>query len=193
MDDGTETLLVTTDDRKEAWATQVWEACKGQCSSCGARERLKAHPVVPVGAGGKKIVTNGILLCRTCELARDIASRSPSPASGEHTRPINFWVSRELHRKLKNGMSARYGFKSVSSLVRFLMSKYVRDSQRFGDIDLYQDNGTEVKINVWVGRDMYDRFKELAERRGVTVTDTLKGLIRMYEAEAERIVGRRQE
>jgi hypothetical protein len=143
-------------------------------------------------AGGQKVVGNGILLCRTCELARDIVSRSPSPASGEHTRPINFWVSQELHRKLKNGLSSKYGFKSVSSLVRFLMSKYVTDADHFSDVSLYQDSGSDVKVNVWVGRDMYETFKELAVRRGMTVTDTLKGLIQMYEVESDRILGGRK-
>jgi hypothetical protein len=195
MDDGNESRIeILTDDGEEAWATLVWKAQQGRCSSCGVTEQLKVHLVVPMELGGKEIVSNGILLCRTCELARDIANRPPSPASGEHTRPINFWVSRGLHGKLTNGLSSSYGFKSISSLVRFLMRKYAEDPKRFDDaIMLFQDSGTDTKVNVWVGRELYSQFKDEVDQRGITVTDTLKGLIQMWEVEHEKIVGRTQE
>lgn len=190
MDDGTEILTATPSDREEMWATQVWEACGGRCSNCGSEHRVKARMIVPEESGGKRIVTNGTLLCRTCELATAISTRKPSPASGEHTRPINFFVSTELHSKLRNGLASDYGFRSVSALVRFLMSKFVGDSDRYDDVVLYQGDGSDVKVNVWVDIDMYDSFKALTDRNGMTVTGTLKGLLRMYEAETRRIVGR---
>jgi len=186
----TEVIGTTLEGREESWATQVADACKNKCSNCGSDHRLKPVMIVPEEAGGQKIVSNGTLLCRTCELAKDIGARHPSPASGEHTRPINFFVSRGLHAKLKNGLASKYGFRSVSALVRFLMSRYVADSERFDDVSMYQDSGSDVKVNVWVGRDLYGNFKAVVDRQGVTVTDTLKGLIRMYESEAGRIAGR---
>lgn len=191
MDERAEVLQATPVDRQEAWTTRVWEALGGKCSNCGSTDRLKVRMIVPEEAGGQRVVSNGTLLCRTCELAREIGTRVPTPASGEHTRPINFFVSLELHGKLKNGLGREYGFRSVSALVRFLMSQFVADAKRFDDLALYQDGGSEVKVNVWVGRDMYDTFKAITDRNGMTVTDTLKGLIRMYEAEARRMAGRR--
>lgn len=185
-----EILKVTPSDRKESWAARVWDACGGVCSNCGSKDRLKVRMVVPEEAGGKQIVTNGILLCRTCELARELNTKFPQPASGENTRPINFYVSQELHDKLKNGLAADHGFRSVSALVRYLMSKFVAESDQFDDLGLYQDGGSDVKINVWVGRDMYANFKAITDRNGMTVTETLKGLIRMYETAARQIVGR---
>jgi len=190
MDGGTEVLKASVKDRRGAWETRVFDACGGRCSNCGDIERLKVRMIVPEEAGGKRVVGNGVLLCRTCAMARDIQAKVPQPASGEHTRPINFFVSQGLHRKLKNGLAARHGFRSVSSLVRFLMSKYVTEADQFDDLDMFQDGGSDVKINVWVGRDVYASFKAIADRNGTTVTDTLKGLIRMYEAETRRIVGR---
>ena len=47
-----------------------------------------------------------------------------------------------------------------------------------------EDVGTDVKVNVWVEDGIYARFKELADRNGLTVTSALKGLIGMFEAEA---------
>lgn len=190
MDDRVETLRVTPEDRQESWATRVSIACGNKCSNCGSDHRLKVRMIVPEEAGGERVVSNGTLLCRTCELAREISLKIPQPASGEHTRPINFFVSQELHGKLQNGLATDYGFRSVSALIRFLMSKFVRDSDEFDDLAMYQDGGSDVKVNVWVGRDVYASFKALTDKQGVTVTETLKGLIRMYESEARRIVGR---
>ena len=185
-----EILNVSSDDRKEAWATRVWVACGGKCSNCGSDERLKVRMIVPAELGGRKVVSNGTLLCRTCELADQIGRKVPQPASGEHTRPINFYIGKELHGRLKNGLASDYGFRSVSALVRFLMSTFVADPVRFDDLGMYQGGGSDVKVNVWVGRDVYDRFKAIADSNGFTVTDTLKGLIVMYEVETQRIVGR---
>jgi len=190
MDDGTEILKATPKDRERTWATRVFEACGGRCSNCGSTDHLMVRMIVPKESGGREVVSNGTLLCRTCELARVISIRRPQLVSGAHSRPINFFVSRELHRKLQDGLASDYGFRSVSALLRFLMTRFVSDPDQFDDIDMYQDGGSDVKVNVWVGRDMYDSFKTITDRDGRTVTDTLKGLIRMYEAEAKRIVGR---
>ena len=189
--DEKEVLNVTPQHRQKSWSVRVWDACGGKCSNCGSKDNLKVRMIVPKDAGGKEVVSNGTLLCRTCEFAREISQRVPQPASGEHTRPINFFVSRNLHKKLKNGLAERHGFRSVSALIRYLMSKYVTDTGQFKDLRMYQEpGGSEVKVNVWVGRDMYDRFKALADSQGVTVTETLRSLIRMYETESLRIVGR---
>jgi|WetSurMetagenome_2_1015567.scaffolds.fasta_scaffold19125_3 hypothetical protein len=178
---------------QERWATQVFEACRGRCSNCGSDDRLRVEMIVPETAGGRKLVSNGTLLCRTCTLAREIGERRPYPASGEHTRPINFFVSRGLHNKLGNGLATDNGFRSVSSLVRFLMTRFVGDPDRFDDLEMFQDPGSDVKINVWVDRDIYDRFKAIADRMGMTVTDALKGLIKLYEVQTESVMQRRTE
>lgn len=174
--------------REETWVTQVFEHCRHRCSNCGGEDRLRAKLVVPVEAGGKKALSNAFLICRPCEMASEIVNRSSSPASGSTTRPINFWVSRSLHSHVQNGLSRQYGFKSMSSLVRFLMSKYVQDSQLFDDVAQFQDAGSDVKVNVWVPRDTYATFKSLVDKNGLTVTSALKGLLRMYEIEADRVM-----
>jgi hypothetical protein len=126
-------------------------------------------------------------------VARAALERSDAAASGKETRPINFWVSTQLYATLQNGLSTRYGFKSVASLVRFLMSQYVLDAPRFDDVLQFQDRGADVKVNVWVPRDVYAQFKDLSDRNGGTVTDTIKGMIRMYEAESERVMGKERD
>jgi len=174
------------------WERLIWDKCGGVCSNCGEVTRLKVCLIVPLALGGKRVPGNGTLLCRTCDLARDIVNRPGFSASGDHARPINFFVCREMYDKLKNDLLNRYGFRSVSSLIRFLMYAYVTDPDRFDDIGMYQMAGSDVKVNVWADRDVYDRFKVLADRNGSTVTATLKGLICMYEMEAGRILSVRK-
>lgn len=175
-----------------AWKAAVWERSQHRCENCGSIDRLKIRMVIPESAGGATIPSNAYVHCRTCELAAELARRSVSPASGEQTRPINFWVSRPLYDRLKTGLGAKYGFKSVASLVRYLMTKFVTDPERFDDVAQYQEQGADVKVNVWVPRDVYSRFKLLTEKNGITVTDALKGLIQMYEMEIDRVVSDRR-
>lgn len=189
MTDGPEFIERTTLP-EETWVTQTFVHYQNQCSNCGGGDRLKAKLVVPIEAGGQEAVSNAFLICRPCEMASEIVKRSSSPASGSDTRPINFWVSRSLYTNVQNGLSHKYGFRSVSALVRFLMSKYVLDSERFDDVAQFQDDGSDVKVNVWVPKDTYETFKTLVDKNGLTVTSALKGLIRMYEIETDRIVGR---
>jgi len=192
MTDGPEIIERTT-LHEGTWVTQTFVRHQHRCTNCGGEDRLKAKLLVPVAAGGREAVSNAFLICRPCEMASEIVERSSSPASGESTRPINFWVSRSLYTNVQNCLSHKYGFRSVSALVRFLMGKYVMDSERFDDVAQFQDAGSDVKVNVWVSKDTYETFKTLVDKNGLTVTSALKGLIRMYEIETDRIVGRTDE
>lgn len=165
----------------QIWTDLVWEQHRHRCSNCGSTDRLKLKMVVPLEAGGQYVVSNGVILCRTCEIASD----STRPMGNDPRRPINFWVSQALYQSLKDNAKDSV-FHSMASLVRYLMSKYVSNEAGFDDLEKYQaaaGTGSDVKINVWVERDMYAAFKDLVVKRGLTVTDALKALILMYEAE----------
>ena len=177
----------------KSWVSSVWERSSNQCENCGSSDRLRLRLIVPEEAGGQRVATNAVVHCRTCEFGEDHAKRCAGPASGDGTRPINFWVSRTLYERLHTQLSDKYGFRSVASLVRYLMDKFVGDPEHFDDVGQYQETGADVKVNVWVPRDSYSRFKVLAEQLGLTVTDALKGLIRMYEMEIDRVVSSRSE
>jgi hypothetical protein len=165
------------------WVQKILERCRGKCSNCGGEHKVRVTMVVPREAGGKLSVENGRVLCRACEMAADVVAKSPN---GEAKRPVNFWVSQRLFKKIKT----LNGFTSNGALVRYLMQKYVMDSDRFDDLENWQDQGTDVKVNVWVDNDIYESFKAIVNTRGSTVTDALKSLIRMYEEEAEPLVRR---
>lgn len=184
----TEIEKVSGVDEKAHFEQRVREAAKDRCSNCGGEDRTRVSLIVPVQAGGQYVVSNAVLLCRPCELAAESFSR------GRHEqarRILNFWVSRKLYDRIQKGIETRNGFNSVSSLVRYLMSKYVTDEERFNDLGQYQDAGADVKINVWVDIDAYATFKQLVDKQGMTVTDAVKSLIMMYETEAEPLVQKR--
>jgi hypothetical protein len=138
--------------------------------------------VVPPEAGGLKVESNGILLCRACEMAADAASRVPG-SEGAKRWPLNFLVSRSLYERMERLRERRY--RSFGSLVRYLMSSFVLDCSRFDDVCQYQDGGSDTKVNVWVPKQLYDTFRTLVTAQGMTVTDALKGLILMID-EANR-------
>lgn len=183
--------ITRSDYDSHRWEELVREAFKDRCSNCGGEDRLRVRMVVPEAAGGHRVVSNGILLCRPCELASESLSREP--ARDAQRRILNFWVSRKLYDRIQHGLVTRNGFNSVSSLVRFLMSKYVIDEARFDDLEQYQDVGTDVKINVWVDTSAYSTFKQLVDKRGMTVTDAVKSLVMMYESQAEPLMQKRSE
>lgn len=172
-------------NRQARWEHLIRTKCRNKCANCGSTDRLRVRMIVPKEAGGQLEPHNGALLCRACEMAMDSVGRTTKERA---RRPINFWVSRRLHNRLKNGVRTRNGFTSMGSLVRYLVGSYVTDEGRFDDLEQYQEEGADVKINVWVEADSYGEFKELLVNRGMTVTDAVKALIRMYEAEAEPLV-----
>lgn len=154
------------------------------CANCGGGDRVRVRMVVPEEAGGRLEPANGIVLCRTCEMAADTVTLE----NGHAQRLVNFWVSRGLFDRFQEGLRTHQGSQSMGSLVRYLISKYVQDVDRFDDLDMYQDEGADVKVNVWVEKDRYNVFKTLVERRGRTVTSTLKALIMLYGEKSERLI-----
>lgn len=144
--------------------------------------------VVPLEAGGQYVEFNGVLLCRSCEMASETYAKSAVPTE----RLLNFWVSRKLSDRLQLGLKTASGFNSMGSLIRYLLAKYVEDESRFDDLELYQDRGADVKINVWVEKDRYNTFKAMLDKRGITVTDAIKSLIVMYQEQAEPLMGPRE-
>lgn len=174
---------------KSQWILEVFERYNNKCSNCGAEYSLHARMIVPEEAGGKYVVENGVVLCRVCEMAASASLHAKT--KGRERRPINVWISRALHGKLQNALTERNGFSSMGSLVRSLMQMMVEEQGQFDDLSNYQDQGSDVKINVWVDTEVYDDFKKIVGDQNLTVTDAIKGLIMMYEGEAVRSVQRK--
>lgn len=163
------------------WEQTVREEAKDICANCGGSDHTSVYMIIPEAAGGKKIPSNGVLLCRPCIMASGgIAVSTQKPAS---RRIVNFWASRGLYDKLHSDLDQSNRFSSASALVRFLMQFYCENEPRFEDLENYQDDGNDVKINAWVDVDGYSKFKKMMDDRGLTVTNGIKSLIVMYGQE----------
>lgn len=166
------------------WTSAVLDASQGHCANCGGEHKVSPRLVVPLEAGGKRVLSNSVLLCRACELASGIV---PRRIGDNDRRLINIWVSDSLNAKLRARRDQGEA-KSIGSFVRYLMGKYVADQRRFDDLAQYQDSGTDVRLNIWVDADLYTTFKTLVDSEGLTVTSALKSLFCMYEAEASPLM-----
>lgn len=173
--------------KRREWKRVVWESSRGRCMNCGGEHKIRVQMVVPLEAGGRYEASNGVVVCRAC----DLAASAVTGMRGQVNRPVNFWVSRRLYDRSKE----INGFRSTGELVRLLMDRYVTDPAAFDDLEQYQDGGGDVKINVWVERVRYEKFREALGGR-ISVTDALKALIMVYESEAEpkiELAARKQE
>ena len=171
---------------EQAWRKAVREQYRGRCSNCGGEERVTVLAHVPLDAGGTLAVSNGYTLCRTCEMVS--RSAHEGVVSKGARRPINFWVSRVLDKNLDELVHGKSRFTSIGSLVRALIEVYLNDPDRWDDLEFYQDDGSDVKINAWVDDGQYEQFRDGVMRRGLTVTDVLKALIMQFREAMESTV-----
>ena len=177
-------LMVDEEIDKRAWAQLVMEAARGLCANCGSEHKVSPRLIVPQDVGGKLTKANSVALCRACELASNL---SPKRVGEEDRRLVNIWVSERLYKRLQDRKSEGQT-QSMGALVRYLMSKYVAEQSRFDDLAQYQDQGADVRLNVWVDAPLYATFKTMVDGQNMTVTSALKSLFCMYEAEASPLV-----
>lgn len=151
-----------------------------RCANCGTTEFLAHRMVVPEAVGGKDVPTNYVLLCRACEFAASLGSQN------DPCRAVNVYLSRTLYDRVRNTIAVKNGHASLSSLARFLVASYIQNPERYEDISNYQDDGTDVRANMWLDGTVYDEFKRVVFAQGLTVTDVLKGMLQMYAASADQ-------
>ena len=160
---------------------------RNQCMNCGSSDRIRVRMVVPAEAGGVLVESNGIVLCRTCDMARDSVAKASDKNS---SYVVSIWMSRSLREKMASLLGPS-SFRSWSSLTRYLISKYILDERYFDDLEQYQDFESEVKVTVRVNQDVYSTFTAMLKRRGLTVTEAVKGLYLMYASDAGAVIKRR--
>lgn len=176
----------TKADIERIWRHEVWTAHKGLCAGCGGGDHVVVVMLIPAEAGGKFVPENGSTICRVCQVAAKALEKAAESGTGEaKRRPINIWVGKALYERITLSLESGTGFTSMGSLTRFMMSLVVADPTRFADLGLYQDPGTDVKINLWVERAVYDDFKVVLAGMDMTVTSAIKGLLLMYVSDAE--------
>lgn len=159
----------------EDWKKKVLERDEGACINCGLRDRVAACFVIPPEAGGKLRVSNGVTICRNCRIAADGARVLPQRI--DNKTPINFLIGTSLHKSVLSYARNGSRFGSVSALLRAMISSFITQPELYEDLQNWQDEGSDVKVNGWVDGAQYEVFKNMCHDRGMSYTDALKALL----------------
>lgn len=160
----------------------VRERYREKCANCGCDEpeRLSVAWIVPIGRGGEKVIDNAVLLCKTCELSKDIDKK-------DNKRPFDLFISRSMHERLQE-LKNIYTATGMTAVVRYIVQKFLDNPDKFEDLSLYQDgNIPEVRLHVWIDESKYDEFREALRERGMTVAEAIKGLILKFDTDLTEV------
>jgi len=175
-DEPTESLQIEVPPPEVSWETQVYLRFKNKCGSCGSTERLVVRLLTPEAVGGQKVESNGIVLCRTCDLGTKML---PKPGASSFPHPMNFYVSNHLHYVIQQH-APRYG--GTGGFLRQLIDVYLTSPEQYADLEQYQDSTVDVKLNFHLPSSQFEEFKSKTKLQGMTMTDALRGLILLYHA-----------
>lgn len=157
------------------WKDKVLKRDGYACVNCGRTQKIAACFIVPYEAGGKLRVSNGATVCRECRLAADGARVLPQRI--DNKTPINFLISQGLHKTVRGYVDNGSRFGSVSALLRAMIGSFISQPELYEDLQQWQDDGSDVKVNGWVDGSHYEVFKSMCQERGISYTDALKSLL----------------
>ena len=167
-------VMSDVSDIKE-WTDKVLERDQRSCINCGRSKKVAVCFIVPIEAGGKLRISNGATVCRQCRLAAE--SVRVLPTRIDNKTPINFLISGVLHKAVYAYVHNGSRFGSVSALLRAMIASFITHPELYEDLEQWQDDGSDVKVNGWVDGHQYEVFKSMCQDRGITYTDSLKSLL----------------
>jgi hypothetical protein len=159
----------------EEWKAKVLDRDGRSCVNCGSEEKVAACFVIPAEVGGTLRTSNGVTVCRECRIAAE--SSRVLPQRIDNKTPINFLISRGLHDTVNKYVHNGSKFGSVSALMRSMISSFITQPELFEDLQGWQDEGSDVKVNGWVDGIQYQIFKGMCRNKGISYTDALKALL----------------
>lgn len=158
-----------------AWKKAVLARDANSCVNCLRKTNIAVSYVIPPEAGGELRVSNGVSICRQCRVA---AESVKTPASKiDNKTPLNFLISRKLYNQVKDYCDDKSI--SISALIRQMISLFIKYPEQFEDLELFQDPGSEIKVNAWCDGDEFSTMKKMCQDKNVTLTNTLKSLLLM--------------
>ncbi len=156
------------------WKRAILERDGSACVNCERTRNIAVRFIVPFEVGGRIRPSNGVTLCRDCRIQSEGAQVMPQKI--DNKTPINFFISRNLHDTV-NKYAEVSNFGNISALIRSMIMAFITSPEQFEDLTLFQDHGSDVKINGWVDGSQYTLFKQLCAYRGVSYTDAFKSLL----------------
>lgn len=157
------------------WKKQVLERDAHTCVNCERTSHIAACFIIPPEAGGRLRTQNGVTICRECRMAAE--SSRVLPQRIDNKTPINFLISKNLHAAVDNHVHNNSTYGSVSALVRHMIASFITMPELYEDLQQWQDEGSDVKVNGWVDGAQYETFKRMCQERGISYTDAFKGLL----------------
>lgn len=168
------------DSEEVAFFKAILARADNKCENCGSVDHVYTRQIVPAAARGKWVASNGVALCRVCDLASDTAIHAATE-SGDFV--VSIWMSKSLKERMDKILDSGKSFRSWSSLSRYLVSKYLSDEPRFEDLELYQDDGNDLKVTIRVDHPIYKIFFTRVKERKLSITDAMKGMYLLYMEE----------
>lgn len=156
------------------WRKAILERDAGRCVNCESSHNCTVAFIVPPEAGGRIRPANGITICRDCKQASE--SYRILPSKIDNKTPINFLISKRLHALVEDHVQKTH-FGSISTLIRYMVSSFISNPDMFEDLQQYQDDGSDIKVNLWAPSAQYELFKQLCWERGMSFTDAFKALL----------------
>ena len=151
------------------------------CINCGSDYKCSRYHIVEKEEGGIGVSSNQCLLCRRCALKRYVnGPRKPVKGAAVFNVPLTLY--NEILDRLEHPLCP---YKSASSLVSDLLSLYVRQNRAFRDLETFRGSLHEPKerFNLTVNADHYEAFKTLVRARGISYTEALQALLKIYLGE----------
>jgi hypothetical protein len=160
-----------------AWKKDVLAVSNSKCVNCERKSNVGVFFIVPPEAGGRIRTPNGVALCRDCRIA--VENHRVLPGKISNKTPVNFLISRSLHDRTVEFVQKPGGVGTVSCLIRNMISTFISSPEQFEDIAMFQDNGSEIKINIWATGDDFSKLRSMCQEREMSITNVLKALLLM--------------
>ena len=157
------------------WKKAVLDRDGNTCVNCERASHVAASFIIPPEAGGRIRPQNGVSLCRECRISAE--GNRVLPQRIDNKTPINFLVSKYLHESVERFVHEQSNFGNLSALIRHMISVFITSPEQFDDLDLWQDDGSDIKVNGWVDGIQYEFFKKLCYERGISFTNAFKSLL----------------
>ena len=157
------------------WKQKVLERDENACLNCSSRSKVAVCFIIPPEVGGHLRIGNGVTVCRECRLKAESARVLPQRI--DNKTPVNFLMSKALHQYIHQYVHNGSRFGTVSALMRTMISSFITQPEMYEDLQVWQDAGSDVKVNGWVDGAQYEVFKGMCRDKGLSYTDALKGLL----------------
>lgn len=139
---------------------------KNTCCNCGSKDRVRPFLIVPKEQGGKEVSSNVALICRRCDMVR----KTEAGYETEDKLFVGLTVSKPIGEWVINRGK-------VGDAVRDVIHKFLEATEVYDDLTLYQAEEESIRLNVWLDKEEYAKFKNKVDGINLKIKDVMTGLL----------------